>query len=291
MMEKQLIIRKRVITEKEIDLVKELILKYGDKGRSFISSRLCEIWDWRQANGRYKEITCRELLRKLESLDLIKLPPMLKAARRIGYKNTAKYPKLNELVLSCTLKPLKSQINIKQVRGGKAENEFNGIIEKHHYLGYHQGAGEQLKYLIYLNERIIACIGFGCSAYKVSCRDNYIGWNEAQKAENLNKVVNNSRFLILPWVHIPHLASYILGAIAKRICEDWESHYAHSIVLLETFVDTERYKGICYKAAGWSCLGETAGRGRNDRYNKKGKSVKLMFVKQLSPNFKDVCYE
>jgi len=290
-MKKQLIIRKRVITEKEIDLVNELILEYGDKGRSFISSRLCEIWDWRQENGRYKEITCRELLRKLESLALIKLPPMLNGARKVGYKNTPKYLKLNENTLSALLKPLKSQIHIKQVRGTKKEKDFNGIIEKHHYLGYHQGAGEQLKYLIYLNERIIACIGFGCSAYKVSCRDNYIGWNEKQKAENLKKVVNNSRFLILPWVHIPHLASYILGAIAKRIRVDWLEYYAHPIVLLETFVDTERYKGICYKAAGWSCLGKTAGRGRNDRYNKQNKSVKLMFVKELTPDFKEECYE
>ena len=130
-MKKQLIIRKRVITEKEIDLVNELILEYGDKGRSFISSRLCEIWDWRQENGRYKEITCRELLRKLESLALIKLPPMLNGARKVGYKNTSKYPKLNENTLSALLKPLKSQIHIKQVRGTKKEKDFNGIIEKH----------------------------------------------------------------------------------------------------------------------------------------------------------------
>lgn len=290
-MKKQLIIRKRIIEQADIDLINSLILQYGEKGRTFISSRLCEKWDWRQANGHYKEITCRELLRKLDSLNLIKLPPMLRSARKVGYKNKSKTPKINEDPILEKLKPLKNKIHIKQVRGTKKEKDFNGLIEKFHYLGYHQGAGEQLKYLIYLGDRIIACIGFGCSALKVSCRDKFIGWDKEQKSKNLNKVVNNSRFLILPWVNVPHLASFILGKIAKRIKDDWKNYYNNEIFLLETFVDTERYKGTCYKAAGWECLGQTTGRGRNDRYNKKNKSVKLIFVKKLSSNFKEVLHD
>ena len=289
-MNEKLIIRKRVIEKSDITLINNLIAEYGDKGRSYISSRLCEIWDWRQANGRYREITCRELLRKLDTLGFIALPTMLRAARRPGYRNVPKCPgNLDKNSLVSLLKPLKSKIHFRQVRGTGDEALFNGLIEKFHYLGYHQGAGEQLKYLVFLDRRVIACVGFGCSAFKVACRDRFIGWNTVEKAGNISKVVNNSRFLILPWVRIPHLASFVLGAIIRRLGRDWTAYYGHPVVLAETFVDLERFSGTCYRAAGWRCLGRTAGRGRNDRYNKCGKSVKAMFIKELCKNFREKC--
>jgi hypothetical protein len=289
-MSEQLIIRKRILETSDIDLIKNLIAEAGDKGRSHISRRLCEIWDWRQANGHYREITCRELLRKLDALGLISLPMMLHAARRPGYRNTPKCPSdLDRSQISSPLKPLKTEIHIRQVRGTGEESFFNGLIGSFHYLGYHQGAGEQLKYLVFLDRRIIACAGFGCSAFKVACRDSFIGWDAAEKARNIGKVVNNSRFLILPWVRIPHLASFVLGGIVRRLSSDWTAYYGHPVVLAETFVDLERFTGICYRAAGWRCLGRTAGRGRNDRQKLSEKSVKAMFVKELDADFREEC--
>jgi hypothetical protein len=289
-MSKKLIVRKRVLEESDITLINDLVAKYGDKGRSYISSRLCEIWDWRQANGRYREITCRELLRKLDALGLICLPAKLCSGRRPGYRNTPKCPEnLNRKPIASPLKSIKSKIHFRQVRGTGDEALFNGLIEKFHYLGYHQGAGEQLKYLVLLDQRVIACVGFSCSAFKVACRDHYIGWNGEEKTENISKVVNNSRFLIPPWVRVPHLASFVLGKVIRRLRSDWTAYYGHPVVLVETFVDMERFSGICYRAAGWRCLGQTAGRGRNDRYNKCGKSVKAMFVKELCGNFREEC--
>lgn len=290
-MSDKLIIRKRVIEKSDLTLINDLIAEYRDKGRSFISSRLCEIWDWRQANGRYREITCRELLRKLDVLGLISLPPMLRAARRPGYQNTPKCPdNLDRKQLESPLKSVKSKIHFRQVRGTDDEALFNGLIEEFHYLGYHQGAGEQLKYLVFLDRRVIACMGFGCSAFKVACRDRFIGWNAGEKAANISKVINNSRFLILPWVRIPHLASFILGKIIKRLRSDWTAYYCHPVVLAETFVDVDRFSGTCYRAAGWHCLGKTTGRGRNDnRHRRHGKSVKAIFVKELCGNFREEC--
>jgi hypothetical protein len=215
---------------------------------------------------------------------------MLRSARRPGYRNIPKCSrKLDENPLASPLKPLKPNIRFLQVRGTGDEALFNVLIENFHYLGYHQGAGEQLKYLVFLDQRVIACMGFGCCAFKVACRDRFIGWNTEEKAGNISKVVNNSRFLILPWVRIPHLASFVLGRILRRLRSDWTEYYGHPVVLAETFVDVERFSGTCYRAAGWCCLGQTTGRGRNDRHNKRGKSVKLMFVKELCENFKEEC--
>ncbi|MDP6380786.1 MAG: DUF4338 domain-containing protein [Phycisphaerae bacterium] len=290
-MKEKLIIRKRVLDKSDIALIKELIANEGSKGRTYISKRLCEYWDWRQSNGHYREITCRELLGKLDSLGIISLPPILNQGRRPGYKNIPTIPDdLDRNPLEKELKPLKRRIVFRQVRGTSKESCFNGLIEGYHYLGYCQGAGEQLKYLVFLDSHPIACIGFGISALKVACRDKFIGWNAEEKDRNLHKVVNNSRFLILPWVRIPHLASFILGQVLRRINRDWVERYRHCVVLVETFVDSERFSGVCYRASNWRHLGLTTGRGRNDRHTRREKSVKAVFVRELCPNFREECH-
>jgi len=285
-------IRNRVIHHADIELIENLINGEGHLGRTHISRRLCRIWEWRQENGSYKEIACRDLLRRLDSKGYIKLPPMLRPARRVGYKNKTKVPiELDTSDLNFRLKTVKYNINIRQVRGTSDERLFNGLIGKYHYIGYFQGAGKQLKYIVYLDKRPIACIGFGVSALKVECRDKFIGWNTETRRNNLNIVVDNSRFLILPWVKIPHLASYILGRTLRQLSADWEKHHCHRIVLVETFVDTERFKGTCYKAANWQFLGLTKGRGRNDRYSNTKKSIKAVFIRSLCRNFRKLCNE
>ena len=285
-------IRKRLITPEDIALISKLITDEGYLGRSHISRRLCRIWNWRQDNGHYREITCRDLLGRLEAKGFIVLPPMLKPARRKGYTNKSSIPcTVDSTIFKTKLKTIKKQIKLEQVRGTSKEKLFNGLIGAYHYIGYFQGAGKQLKYIVYLDKRPIACIGFGVSALKVECRDKFIGWNSEARKNNLNIVVDNSRFLILPWIKIPHLASYILGRTLKQLSADWEKHHCHRIVLVETFVDTERFKGTCYKAANWQFLGLTKGRGRNDRYSNTKKSLKAVFVRSLCKNFRELCNE
>ena len=285
-------IRKRLIYPDDIDLIRSLIKTTGHLGRTHISRDLCRIWDWKQENGIYKEIACRDLLRRLDSKGYIKLPPMLRPARRKGYKNKTKIPvELDTSELCLQLKTVKNNIDIKQVRGTSDEKLFNGLIGKYHYISYFQGAGKQLKYIVFLDKRPIACIGFGASALKVECRDKFIGWNSTARLNNLNIVVDNSRFLILPWIKIPQLASYILGRTLRNLSADWEMYHCHRIVLVETFVDTERFNGTCYKAANWQFLGLTKGRGRNDRYSNAGKSVKAVFVRSLCKDFLELCNE
>ncbi len=172
------------------------------------------------------------------------------------------------------------------VRGTGREKRYNGLIGAYHYLGYNQQAGEQLKYVVYAGSSDVACVGFGASALKLRCREEYIGWSEEKRIENLQKVVNNNRFLILPHVRVKYLASHILGTVLRRLREDWHSCYVREIVLVETFVDRERFIGTCYRASNWRLIGTTAGRGRNDRAKAYALSVKDVYVYPLVKDFR-----
>ncbi len=250
-----------MVTEADISLIAHLIKTEGDKGRSHISRRLCRIWDWRQSNGHYKEIACRELLRRLENRGLIKLPPMLNSARKPGYKNKIYIPSnIDTTPLITSILSIRP-IEIKLIKSKSDEKLYNGLIGVYHYLGYKQANGEQLKYLIYGKGRLLGCIGYGVAAWKVACRDQYIGWSSRMREDNLFKIVNNNRFLILPWIKVHNLASYILSITRKCLKTDWQKKYCHSIVLLETFVERDRFLGTCYQADNWHYLGKTTGRG------------------------------
>ena len=250
-MERSLTILKREIGLNELALIKELIETAGDRGRTYISKELCRLWDWRLPNGQLRDIACRDLLRRLENRGLIQLPAPLRAARRVGYKKTTSLPKdFVSTPLSQSLGDF-SVIEIEMVRGSHRERLYNGLIDRYHYLGYHQGAGEQLKYIIFGDGHVLAAIGFGGAAFKSAARDQHIGWDQSTREQHLVNVVNNNRFLILPWIRVPHLASHILGRISRRIQCDWQDYYKRDIVLLETFVEQGRFKGTCYKAANW----------------------------------------
>jgi hypothetical protein len=174
------------------------------------------------------------------------------------------------------------------VRGGRDESLYNAVIGSYHYLGYHQGAGEQLKYIISGNGQIIAAIGFGGAAFKTAARDHHIGWSKEARERHLLQVANNNRFLILPWIRVPHLASHILGQISRRIRRDWQDYYKRDIVLLETFVEQGRFKGTCYKAANWRQIGQTTGRGRNDRYSTNWISIKEIYIYPLDRHYQEI---
>lgn len=285
-MEEYITLHNKQITPSDLKFIRELIESEGNRGRSYISKRLCEKWDWKTPNGQLRDITAREVLRKLEKRRLIVLPPLHRAARRTGYQNSTKLTEaLDTSVISSSLSEL-SFPSIEMVRGTKREKLYNALIGRYHYLGYQQGSGEQLKYLVSVGEKVVGCIGFGSSAFKIAARDNFIGWSHQTRKRNLIKIVNNNRFLILPWVQVKNLASYILGSIARRIQADWYGYYCREIVLLETFVETRRFLGTCYKAANWIYLGRTLGRGRNDRHTQRLLPVKDIYVYPLCKDFR-----
>jgi len=286
-MGKIITILKREVSSEDIRLINHLIAEYGHKGRTFISKELCRIWDWRNPNGQYRDIICRDLLRRLEKREYIQLPEPLKASRKPGCKNNPVLPKsFKSFPIRQSLASF-AQLTILMVRGSKQERLYNGLIHTYHYLGYHQGNGEQLKYLIKGDGQILAAIGFAGAAYKIAARDEYIGWDNKQRENNLVKVINNNRFLIMPWVEVPNLASYILGRVTRRLMHDWHNYYKRDIVLLETFVEKDRFKGVCYKAANWKYLGQTKGRTRNDRYSKIKASIKDVYVYPLTGHFRE----
>ncbi len=282
-------IRRRRIREEDLLLIRELISAEGHRGRSHVSNRLCEIWDWRQANGRFRQIACRDLLRQLERKGLVKLPPMLHAARRVGYQNVVgPVDLLDRVALEGSLALLRQEIQVSLVQGAEPARLFKGLVGTYHYLGYQQAQGAQVKYLARYRDRPVACLSFGPAAFRVAARDQFIGWSSAQRQARLPWVVNNDRFLILPWVNVPHLASFVLSRCLRRLRSDWRQIYHQDLALAETFVQKDRFRGRSYAAAHWTCLGESCGRGRNDRFHQEALSIKTIWVYPLRPEFRQI---
>ena len=288
-MDQDLVIRRRVIEPADVVLIRQLIVAEGAQGRSHLSNRLCELWDWRQANGRYRQIACRDLLRRLEAKGLIQLPPPLKAARRAGYRNTTRLPELWDAVaLAGPLAQFRPHLQLRLVHDAAEARVYAGLIGAYHYLGYQQAAGAQLKYLVWYADRPIAGLSFGPAAWKVASRDRYIGWSAPARKARLAGVVNNDRFLIVPGIDIRHLASYVLGWTLRRLRADWRRIYGQDLALAETFIEADRFDGCAYAAANWVCVGQTQGRGRNDRAFAQALPVKTVWVYPLRADFRTV---
>ena len=282
-------IRRRRIGEDDLLLIRGLIGAEGHLGRSHISNRLCGIWDWRQANGRFRQIACRDLLRQLDRKGLVKLPPLLHAARRIGYQNAITPGNvLDRSPVAESLALLRKEIQVRPVQGAAQARLFKELVGTYHYLGYQQAQGAQLKYLATYRNRPVACLSFGPAALRVAARDRFIGWSAPQRQERLPWVVNNDRFLVLPWVVVPHLASFVLSRCLRRLRSDWRQIYQQDLVLAETFIQKDRFRGCCYAAANWTCIGESLGRGRNDRFHREALPIKTIWVYALRPEFRQV---
>ena len=265
-----------------------LIHENPDWNRTFLSKRLCEIWDWRSPVGQLKDISCRDLLRSLDKKGLIKLPSTQRWPRAPGVGAD------KIIIVNYDFKSIDNELrNITPLQIEIAESVnsmrmFKSFIHQYHYLGFDRSVGESMKYFVYSNNsEVLACLMFGSSAWSCRARDEYIGWNTAQRRAGLHLLTNNSRFLILPGVKVPHLASHILGSIARRISDDWKKKYGHKISLLETFVECQRFRGTCYKAANWQCVGQTTGMGRNCKTAVGELPVKDIYVYPLSVNFRN----
>lgn len=286
-MEQKLIIRGRPVTSRDLDLIYSLLNKYWQRGRTFISRELSRNWNWYQPNGALKDMACREILRHLEEKGFITLPPSKKKINRKDKKPSPRVPPHETYPLEGKIKDF-LPINLRMVRGLPQETLYNGLIHQYHYLGYRRIVGPHLKYMAFIKGHPVACLSWGGAAWKVACRDQFIGWSTSARRKNLFLIINNTRFLILPWVRIPYLASHLLSQNIKILSSDWYRWYNYSPILLETFVDSERFQGTCYKAANWLLVGSTKGRGKNDRYHQKSLSVKDVFLYPLKKEFREV---
>ena len=277
----------------DLSLIQRLLAEHPDWGRSRLSVALCEQWNWRGANGQLKDMACRSLLLRLERAGAIRLPPRQRKSPN-GYRNrTAPWvPHGSEpLVAALTdLRPL--QITCVESASDQARL-FRCLLSTYHYLGLRNTVGETMKYLVHSRDgQPLACLLFGAAAWTCRARDAWIGWDVSARERKLAYVANNTRFLVLPWVRVPHLASHLLSRIARRIQADWRAKYAHSLHCLETFVDTSRYRGLCYQAANWQRVGESTGRSRDDRQHRLRVPSKAVYLYPLSRRFRaHLCHD
>lgn len=290
-MDKSISIQGRTISQEEIRQIKGLMEQNPGWGRTKFSKELCKEWDWKNDKGQIKDIACRTLLRKLEKRGYINLPaprhtplPRMRDQRRTQLQFSFLTEKWSEASTFKDAFPL----TIMVVSPGSADGKlFAVLLAEYHYLGYKGSVGEHLAYLIRDNKgNLLGCLLFGAAAWRTGSRDKFIGWGEEPRRRNLRLVANNMRFLLLK--QIPHLASHILGAIARRISKDWHEKYGHHIVLLETFVEVGRFAGTCYRAANWTYAGETQGRSRNDVKHKLMVPVKHIYLYPLIKDFRRV---
>lgn len=287
-MNEVMIIQGRTVTSDELCLIRQLIEENPSWHRKRLSIELCQRWNWRTVNGRLKDMACRTFLLKLERLGHLTLPPRLKSA------NNSRRHRLIQPVLHSTSPITAALPNLRPIRitpVGKGEEDslFRTLLSLYHYLGYSGPVGENLKYIVYdRNDTPLASLLFGAAAWKIAPRDAFIGWDGDTRKRNLHLLANNMRFLILPWVRVPQLASHLLGRVAKRIAADWMQKYGHPIHLLETFVECERFRGVCYQAANWRRVGQTTGRTRNDRYTSIRVPIKDVYLYPLTPDFRQV---
>src|SRR5882724_11075945 len=257
--------RGQTIDREQLGFLREFIAAHPDSSRWKLSRQLCEALGWKQANGALRDVVCRGLLLLLERAGEIALPPV---RRHIPGQCRNARPRPEPLLIDTTplAVPLSALggIEIQPVRRTADEALFNSLMEQYHYLGYEQPVGEHLKYLVTANGQAISCLALSSAVRHLGCRDRFIGWDQQTRKRNIHLIGYNTRFLILPWVEVPYLASHLLSRMAARISADWEKLYAHPVHLLETFVDSERFAGTCYRAANWVVLGYTTGRGKND---------------------------
>jgi hypothetical protein len=275
------------ITASDIEFIRRLISKNPHSSRRQISKLLCEAWDWRQANGHLKDMLCRSLLLHLDRSGYIKLPP-IKFRPNNPLANRKKPHRIKIDTTPISELPCNETIEIRQVRRTTSEDLYNSLMDQYHYLGYVYPIGEYLKYIFFIADRPIACIAFSSAVRHIKCRDTFIGWSKEKRPANLHLIAYNTRFLILPWISIYCLASQLLSQIVKRISDDWLQYYHHPVYYLETFVDTERFSGTCYKASNWIYLGNTTGRGKNDQTNKQNRSLKAVWGYPLVNNFREL---
>jgi len=284
-MDETIIVQGRELTQTDIQGIRDLIASQPKGTRWKISRILCDQWNWRTFTGQLKDMACRTMLKKLDERGLIALPPpkgqwpMKRTQAIIEIATDPICTNLGELT------PLRIELVVARSQDARLLHQ---LLSSYHYLGFRTNVGETVGYLVRdRHDRVVASAVFGAAAWKTAPRDEFIGWDAELRAKRLGRIANNSRYLILPWVKVPHLASHILGLLARRIRNDFIKKYGHPVALIETFVDRSRFRGTCYRAANWRCVGQTQGRSRQDRYSNLSVPIKDIYLYPLTPKFRE----
>jgi hypothetical protein len=277
----------RLFSPEELVWIRRFIVEHPTHNRVALASAVCEALGWVKPDGRRKDMSCRVAMLRMHRDGLIGLPAPQSSngnGRTRPAWTGASEPQFPVSTPAGDLGPLQFQ----RISTNKESALWNELIDRYHYLGYKPLPGAQIRYLVLGNTGLLAALGFGAAAWKVAPRDQFIGWSHDQRMKNLQFVVNNARFLLLPWVTSRNLASRVLAGAAKQLPQDWQARYGYAPALLETFVDTTRYKGTCYKAANWRWVGQTQGRGKLDVRHRNPLPVKDVFVYPLRADYRKI---
>lgn len=279
--------RGREIRAEDVEFLRRLIAENPGLSRYRLSVLVCAAWNWVQPNGHPRDMVCRSLMLRLHRAGHIQLPAPKSTGTNnaILHRRVREVAKVDSTVFAGTLASL-GPLEIRQVRRAEGEDLFAHLLQAHHYLGYSRPVGEHLKYLVFAGNRPIACLGWSSAPLKLKLRDQFVGARKEAYQHNLHLIAYNSRYLLLPWIKVPHLASHLLSRIVRRISADWQELYHHPVHLLESFVDTERFAGTCYRAANWKLLGRSQGRGTKSKDSGPKASIKELWVYPLAKEFR-----
>lgn len=281
--------RGRTVTAAGVQFIRELIAAHPGESRRGLSKRLCEAWGWRQPNGALRDMVCRTLMLMLFRAGHIELPsirPRRSPPNPLATRRRPQPVEVDRAPLQGSLRELGPLI-FRQVRRTPEEACFNSLLDRHHYLGYTQPIGEHLKFIVYAGARPVALFAWSSAARHLGPRDRYLGWPPELRQRNIRFLAYNTRYLIPPWVQVPHLASHLLARMARMLPWEWEKVYGHAVYFAETFVDTTRHRGTCYRAANWMFLGRTQGRGKDDLTHRPNRTLKDVLGLPLIEDFRE----
>jgi hypothetical protein len=285
-MQRTLSYRHREITDEDVVFIRRLIAEHPGASRWGLSRKLCEAWNWVQANGALRDMVCRGLMLMLHRQGRIELPAARQVVRNpLVQRGRPVLVSVDEAPLRVGFSEL-GPLQVRQVRRTPEEALFNSLLAQHHYLGYAQPVGEHLKFLVCARGRPVACLAWSSAPRHLGSRDRFIGWGQQARRQNIRLLAYNTRFLLLPWVTVPHLASHILGRMTRMLSAEWQRVYAHPIYFVETFIDRQRFRGTCYRAANWTVLGETTGRGKDAPTRQANRSIKEVLGYPLVKDFR-----
>lgn len=287
-MEALLRYRGRAVTAADAHFIRELIATSPGESRRALSQKLCAAWNWRQPNGVPRDMVCRGLMLALSRAGHIELPAV---KRRPPNPFTARSQpqaiQIDRTPICMSLREL-GPLTFRCVRRTPEEAGFNSLLETYHYLGYAQPVGEHLKFMVYAGERPVALFAWSSAPRHLGPRDRYLGWSAQLRQQNIRGIAYNTRYLILPWVKVPHLASHLLAQMTRKLSAQWQNVYDHPVYFAETFIDTTRFRGTCYRAANWIYLGRTQGRGKDDLTHRPNRTLKDVLCLPLVENFREL---
>ncbi len=285
-METLLRYRGRAVTRDDVHQIRALVAAHPQQSRRALSETLCSAWEWRQANGATRSMVCRGLMLALWRAGHIELPAVRRRPPNPFCVRARPAPAaVDTAPLRTSLREL-GALTFVQVRRTPAESLFNSLMQAHHYLGYAQPVGEHLKFMVYAGARPIALFAWSSAPRHLGPRDRFLGWSPEVRRQNIAGIAYNTRFLILPWVQVEHLASHLLGRMTRVLSQEWQTVYGHPVYFAETFIDPTRFRGTCYRAANWIHLGQTQGRGKDDLTHRANRSLKDVLGLPLSRDYR-----